>query len=142
MLDPFNTNSTTPASNLFFAMRTRIDSGFVKWVKAFKIKDFLRDKVGVNLLFITETEIAWITITLTYTPYLYRMSSNGTILQVIWFGANNLSFSTLTFDWLYISESDFLAFFTFSETKENLTVSQTSGTDTSLTRISTDLSIK
>ena len=83
MLDPFNTNSTTPASNLFFAMRTRIDSGFVKWVKAFKIKDFLRDKVGVNLLFITETEIAWITITLTYTPYLYRMSSNGTILQVI-----------------------------------------------------------
>ena len=43
---------------------------------------------------------------------------------------------------LYVSESEFLSYFTLSETNENLTVSQTSGIDASLVRISTDLSIK
>ena len=54
----------------------------------------------MNLILITEAEIAWITLVDSSTPYLYRISNNGTLLQVIWFGANNLSFSTLSFDWL------------------------------------------
>ena len=123
-------------------MRTRIDTGFVKWVKAFKIKAFIIDNIFINFILTTENEIAWITLSISSTPYIYRISSNGTILQVIWFGANNLSFSTKRFDWLYVSESEFLAYFTLSETNENLAVSQTSGTDASLVRISTDLSIK
>ena len=141
-MDPFNTNSTIPASNVFFfAMRTRIDTGLVKWVKAFKIKDFKRDSFGMDIL-ITETEIVWLILSISSTPFLYRISSNGTILQVIWFGANNLSFSTLTFGWLYISDSEFLAFFSINEINENLTVSQNTGTDASFVRISTDLSVK
>ena len=88
-------------------MRIDIHTGFVKWTKAFYIK------TGCNSQNFTSSEMSqdetvWVLHFCFGTPYFYRISANGTIVQAIIFGTLNLKFSPTTSYASLISVSEFL----------------------------------
>ena len=91
---------------------------------------------------ITPTDVLWALILQDCIPLIYRFDGNGNILQIIWLGALNLSFSTTISLIKVLSETDFLLFLDLSLLNGNISVSQTSGTDLSMARISTDLTVQ
>ena len=91
---------------------------------------------------ISSSQIAWILLINSKIPYLYRMSDNGTILQIICFGNLTLSYNSGYAFMSVISETDFIFVLSSDLINDDMKVSPTSGKDYSIARISTDLSIK
>ena len=120
-------------------MRISTESGFVKWVKAVRAKTISRNDIILNSLQVTAEQVAWANVVDLLTPYIYRISGNGTILQVIWFGPKNLSFAARLTILKVISETEFLISIDVSQQNSNISVSMTSGSDLSVARVSTDL---
>ena len=91
---------------------------------------------------ISSSQVAWLLLLNSGTPYVYRISDNGTILQIIWFGSFNLNFAPTVAFMSLISETDFLFVQDLSLFNGKMSVGPASGTDYSIARISTDLSLK
>ena len=121
-----------------YAMRINSTTGFVKWTKAFNLKK-LSGSFNYTNFEITENQIAWILMTNSGVPFIYRINNNGILLQIIWFGSLNLNFSPTMAFLKVISETDFMFVQDLSLLNGNLSVSITSGTDFSIARISIDL---
>ena len=90
----------------------------------------------------TEDQVAWILLRSYGTPYVYRISDNGTILQTIWFGYLNLKFGTNYAFLGVISNTDFMFVQDLSLYTGNMSVGPLSAIDFSIARISIDLSVK
>ena len=88
-------------------MRIEIHTGFVKWTKAFYIKTVCNSQ-NFTTFEMSQDETAWVLHFCLGTPYIYRISDNGTIIQAIIFGALNLKFSPTTSYASSISVSEFL----------------------------------
>ena len=73
---------------------------------------------------------------------MYRINGDGKTKQIICFGTKNLSFITNAAYLLPLSETEFLFAQELSQSVGNLSISETSGTDFSIARISTDLDVK
>ena len=122
-------------------MRVNSHTGFEKWTKAFYVKKItsLGDYLSIE---ITSNQVAWILFSSSGVYHVYRMSGNGTILQTILFGSINLNFVTNSADFSVISETEFFYTQDLSLQNGNMSVGPTTGTDFSIARISTDLSVK
>ena len=124
-----------------FAMRSNSSTGFVKWTKTFYVKN-MTGSYSYTGFEISSSQVAWLLLLNSGTPYVYRISDNGTILQIIWFGSFNLNFAPTVAFMSLISETDFLFVQDLSLFNGKMSVSPASGTDYSIARISTDLSLK
>ena len=91
---------------------------------------------------ITDNQVAWILMISSRVPFVNRISDNGTLLQTIWFGSPNFNFAPTIAFLGVISETDFILVQDLSLQIGNMSVSQTSGTDFSLARISTNLTVQ
>ena len=94
-------------SGVPYAMRVDSQTGFVKWAKAFYIKTTSSSQ-NFTTFEMSQDETAWALHFCLGTPFLYRISANGTIIQAIIFGALNLRFSPTTSYLSSISENEFL----------------------------------
>ena len=128
-------------STLPYAMRIDSQTGFVKWTKLFYVKTSTSGQ-NFTSFEISQDQTAWIMHFSLGTPYIYRISANGTIVQVIIFGAINLSFSPTLSYISVISENEFMIAQDVSLFNGNISVGQTTGTDFSIARVSTDLSFR
>ena len=123
-------------------MRTDTSSGLAKWAKVFKIKNFDYNSVNHDSVTISSDQVGWFIFNSTLTPFVYRIADNGTIIQVICLGPQNLSFGSRVMFLSVLSETEFLTSLEISVSNSQIGVSNTSGTDFSIARISTDLSLK
>ena len=91
---------------------------------------------------ISSSQIAWIIFIQNNVSFLFRINGDGTLLQVIGFGALNLSFST-EFSYInVISDTEFLFIQDLSLINGNMSVGPKTGTDLSIARISTNLTVQ
>ena len=88
-------------------MRINSETGFVKWVKAFYVKN-VTDSQIIPSFTISEDQVMWAVIITTATPYVYRISDNGTLLQTIIFGSKFLNFSPIVATLGVLNDSEFL----------------------------------
>ena len=128
-------------TSLPYTMRINSETGYIKWMKSFYVKN---PNGGYNFtnLIITENQVSWIMVINSQIPFLYRISENGTILQTIWFGSLNLNFAPNVAFIAIISETEFLFTLDLSLQNGNISVGQTTGVDFSIARISTNLEVK
>ena len=110
-------------------------------MKAFYVKKAITSR-NFTSFEITEDQTAWMLFVASGTPYIYRVSDNGTIIQIIWFGSINLSYSSTVSVFKMVSNTDFMFVEDFSLQNTNMSVGPTTGTDFSIARISTNLSVK
>ena len=122
-------------------MRTESQTGFVKWTKIFYVKISNYGQIFTSFQ-IFKDETAWIMNFCLGTPYIYRISANGTVIQTIIFGAINLSFSPTSSFISVISENEFMITQDVSYYNGNISIGQTTGTDYSIARISTNLTVR
>ena len=88
-------------------MRIDIHTGFAKWTKAFYIKTVCNSQKFTSSE-MSQDETVLVLHFCLGTPYIYRISANGTIVQAIIFGTLNLKFSPTTSYASLISVSELL----------------------------------
>ena len=76
-------------------MRINSKTGYVKWAKSFYVKLIVGAQT-FNSFQITSDKTSWFLHFMSSVSFIYRVDENGNILQIIWFGLKNLSFSTTT----------------------------------------------
>ena len=121
-------------------MRINSETGFVKWVKAFYVKNVTDGQI-IQSFTISEDQVMWAVIVTTATPYVYRISDNGTLLQTIIFGSKFLNFSPIVATLGVLNDSEFLYIQDMSILNGNISISEKTGTDFSIARISTNLTV-
>ena len=124
-----------------YAMKISSDTGLVKWVKVFNLGKTSKGYL-LRWLQITGDQVAWFVLTSSNVSFVYRLSSEGTLLQIIWFGSTNIFLPTTITFLNVISESEFMFTQELSLLNSNISISQTTGTDFSIAKISTDLNVQ
>ena len=91
---------------------------------------------------ITSSQVLWVLMLKDSAPFIYRIDLNGIIIQIIWFGSMTLTFGTNFSQLNLLSENDFIVAMDLSLINGNMSVGLTTGTDVSIARLSTDLSVQ